>query len=57
MTEYTIAEIIEMCKKFSKTISRCTNCPVYRMCNAYFISLPKYWKIKEGTNGKEKSNT
>lgn len=51
MKDYTITEIIELCKKFTKQAKQCKGCPVQIFCIKYFAGLPKYWKMpKESIN-------
>lgn len=45
MKDYTITEIIELCKKFTKQAKQCKGCPVQIFCIKYFTGLPKYWKM------------
>lgn len=56
MKDYTITEIIELCKKFTKQVKQCKDCPVQIFCIKYFAGLPKYWKMPK-ENKDETNNT
>ena len=44
--DLTINAIIRLCNFHSKTSTACKHCPANYICKKYFISLPKYWKLR-----------
>lgn len=50
LSDMTLTEISEVCRKHRNTIALCLGCPIHTFCDKYFgrhgaTASPKYWPL------------